>query len=199
MIDSSHDNPSLVLMSSPLVPKDIKEFAIEQMNISGVKYRAIDGPRGPFACMELYLPSAIGFFIAAGFFNGFLQKAGADCYDSLKSAMQSVWRKSKKLEEVAIGSKGKVNPNNKYSLTYSITGEVAQGINFKFVIRTDISTEDADNGISAFLNLINEIHSGEVNKADLEALITHRPVGGTILVTFDASKAKIVAVDPLAN
>ena len=143
----------------------------------------------------MYLPTAIALFIAAGFFNGFLQEAGKDAYAALKGAAIELWQRSRGTRITMVGTEGKVSSKQVYSIAYSITGAVVPGLNFKFVIRTDLEQDTAEAGIIAFLELIDDIHQDRVAEADAKALLTYRPVGGTVLVTFDAETRRIVPVN----
>ena len=73
---------------------------------------------------------------------------------------------------------------------FSIVGEYAQGLRFKLLI----GTGEAENAIAAFLRLIDDLVHDRVSEDDCKALLTWLPVGGTVLVTYDAATAKIVPV-----
>lgn len=156
-------------------------------------------PGGPYAGVELYLPTAVALFIAAGFFNGFLSEAGKDAYIAFKGAVATLWEKSSRLRTASVGSAGKVDAGKLYSLSYSITGEVTPGLNFKLVLRKDIDAAGARQAIEAFLDLFNDILSDRISEPDARALLAFRPVGGTVLVTFDLELGRIIPVNAFQN
>lgn len=177
------------------VPDDVESSFRQKFDSTDIKIDVERHPGGPYAGIELYLPTAIALFIAAGFFNGFLQEAGKDAYATLKGAAIELWQRSRGAHITRVGTEGKVSSKQVYSLAYSITGVVVPGLNFKFVVRTDLEQDTAEAGIVAFLELIDDIQQDRVAVADAEALLTYRPVGGTVLVTFDAEARKIVPVN----
>jgi hypothetical protein len=69
------------------------------------------------------------------------------------------------------------------------------GLNFKFLIQTEIDAETAEAGIGAFVDLIRDLLDDRLAEADVRALLTYKPVSGTVLVTFDAASRKIIPVN----
>jgi hypothetical protein len=193
------NRPDILLMIQEGLPDDIETDARAFLHGPSLNFMVIRQPGGPYAGIELYLPTAIGLFVAVGFFNGVLQELGKDAYVGLKSAAVALWRRSASLNVTAIGTAGKVSPRQRYSLAYSITGEVLPGLNFKFLIQTEIDPDTADAGIEAFLALIDDLLNDRVAEADVKALLTYKPVGGTVLVAFDADSRKIVPVDAFGS
>ena len=151
----------------------------------------------PYAGLELYLPTAAVLFVTAGFFNGFLKKAGEDSYDALKRAALSLWKRLRSAPITVVATPGKVSPDPKYSLAYSIVGQYAPGLNFKLVVKTQIGPEEAEAGIAAFFQLIDDLINDRVSEADCAALLTYMPMAGTVLVTYDAATMRIVPVDAM--
>lgn len=193
------DRPDIVLMLQEGLPDDIESEVRMQLERSGFNLMVIHQPGGPYAGIELYLPTAIALFVTAGFFNGVLQELGKDAYVAFKKTAFALWKRAARLNVTLIGSAGKVSPNRRYSAAYSITGEVVPDLNFKFIIQTDVSADDAEGGIEAFIKLIDNILNDRLSEADLKALLTYQPVGRTVLVTFDSASRTIVPVDAFAD
>lgn len=193
------DRPDIVLMLQEGLPADIESEVRTQLERSGFNLLVIHQPGGPYAGIELYLPTAIALFVTAGFFNGVLQELGKDAYVAFKQTALALWKRAARLNVTLIGSAGKVSPTRRYSAAYSITGEAAPGLNFKFVIQTDVSADDAEGGIEAFINLIDNILNDRLSEVDLKALLTYQPVGRTVLVTFDSASRAIVPVDAFTD
>lgn len=193
------DRPDIVLMLREGLPNDIESEVRTQFERSGFNLMVIHQPGGPYAGIELYLPTAIALFVTAGFFNGVLQELGKDAYVAFKKTAFALWKRATRLNVTLIGSAGKVSPNRRYLATYSITGEVIHGLNFKFIIQTDVSDDDAEGGIEAFIKLIDNIINDLLSEEDLKALLTYQPVGRTVLVTFDSASCTIIPVDAFAD
>jgi hypothetical protein len=177
------------------VPDQFADGIIESFSAPGLDVDLQRISSGPFAGIELYLPAAVMLYIASGYFNGFLQKAGDDHYEVLKAATKKLWKRSAGLRVGAVGSAGKVSPSRKFSLAYAIVGQAAPRLNFKLILKADIDEAAAEEGIAAFLDLIRNLHAGTLSEEDLNALLQYRPVGGTALVTFDAIAKRIIPVD----
>jgi hypothetical protein len=193
---SQQEQPHLMLMVEEGLPDLIAtEFqaAIEKLDYDVTVVRK---PRGPFAGVEWLMPTAIGLYVTARFFDGFIQEAGKDTYTAFKHSALSLWWHSKKLRIMPVGSAGKVSRTQAYSLAFSITGQITAGLRFKFMVQSDVGPESAETGINAFLELITDLLAHQIPESDLNALLTYKPVGGIVLVTFDADKRKIVPVDP---
>lgn len=187
--------PDILLMFQVGLPDDIEADARDHFDGTGANLGVIRHPGGPYAGAELYLPTAIALFVTAGFFNGVLQEVGKDAYAAFKNGARALWRRASRLTVTAIGTKGKVSPAQRFSLAFSITGEVAPGLNFKLLLQSEVDAEVAESGIGAFVNLIADVLNDRLSEADVKALLTYKPVGGTVLVTFDAATGKIVPVD----
>lgn len=190
--------PNVVLMLLEELPDDIEPEVRSQLEPFGMYPMVIRQP-GIYAGVELYMPTAIALFIAAGFFNGVLQELGKDAYVAFKKTAFMLWKRATGINVTLIGSPGKVSQNRRYSTAYSITGEVVPGLKFKFIIRTDVSADDAEGGIDEFMKLIDDIIHGRLSEENLKALLTYKPVGGTVLVTFDSESRSIVPVDAFAD
>lgn len=193
--NSLSGRPDILLMIQEGLPDNIEADVRVHLDEPGLNFGVIRHPGGPYAGVELYLPTALALFAAAGFFNGVLQEAGKDAYVAFKDAALALWRRASGLTVTPIGTPGKVSPKQRFSLAYSITGEMVPGLNFKFLIQTEIDAETAEAGINAFVDLIHDLLNDRMAEADVRALLTYKPVSGTVLVTFDAASRKIIPVN----
>lgn len=193
--NSLSGRPDILLLIQDGLPDNIESDVRGHLDELGLNIGVIRHPGGPYAGVELYLPTALALFVAAGFFNGVLQEAGKDAYTAFKGAALALWRRASSLNVTAVGTSGKVSPTERFSLVYSITGEMVPGLNFKFLIQTEIDAETAEAGIGAFVDLIRDLLNDRMAEADVMALLTYKPVSGTVLVTFDAASRKIIPVN----
>jgi len=190
--------PHILLLHRAEVPAEWADDALSLLDAPNLRLQAMGLSAGPYAGAELYLPSAIGLFVAAAYFGGFLSKAGEDHYEALKAASIRLWKRASSIRVTAIGSAGKVSRSQPFSLAYSITGEIVPNLRFKFVLRASFADDEAEVAIVRFLDLIRDIHSGTLEEDTLKALLLHRPVGGTAIVTYDPVSHSIIPVDPRA-
>ncbi|KZC77794.1 hypothetical protein AYR46_16690 [Sphingobium yanoikuyae] len=193
--NSLSGRPDILLMIQEGLPDNIEADVRVHLDEPGLNFGVIRHPGGPYAGVELYLPTALALFAAAGFFNGVLQEAGKDAYVAFKDAALALWRRASGLTVTPVGTPGKVSPKQRFSLVYSITGEMVPGLNFKFLIQTEIDAETAEAGINAFVDLIRDLLNDRMAEADVRALLTYKPVSGIVLVTFDAASRKIIPVN----
>ncbi|GHD49862.1 hypothetical protein GCM10017083_22720 [Thalassobaculum fulvum] len=187
--------PIIGVMVADFLPVDIEEDVETDLEAPGLPLAVRRMPFGPFAGLELYLPSAVMIFIAAGYFNGFLAKLGEDHYDKLKRVAKRLFHRSSTIGITKVSTSGK-DSSSGFSLAYSVTGEVVPGLHFKLILRTDIDPDAGQRGVETFLNLIRDIHAGVLDQTTIDRLLDHRPIGGTVLVTFDSERGEIVTVPP---
>lgn len=187
--------PTVGLLLYEELPEDFEAGIAEQLASNEFTFGVLRIPGGPFAGLELYLPAAVGVFIASSYFGGIIGKIGEDHYLSLKAVAKRLWRQSSQLKIGIIGTPGKVVAAPRFSIAYSITGEVLPALSFKLVLSAEILGTEAEEAIDAFLDMLRDLHAGTLSEEDLAALLTYRPVGGTALVTFDPREKRIIAVD----
>lgn len=195
-LDEDSRKPDILVMHYEDIPGELFGDFFNAIKAPDLRARAFAFSSGPYAGLELYLPAAIGIFIASSYFSGFFAKAGEDHYEAFKAASVKLWNRVRNVPTVAIGTPGKVRSSQKFSLVYSITGELLPRLSFKFVLRTSFSDNESAVAISRFLDLIRNIHLGEIDEDTLKALLLHRPIGGVVIVTFDPTTNSIVPVDP---
>lgn len=187
--------PPLAIALNPELPDDIAREALDLLNDAGTPAALLRLPGGPYAGLELYLPSAVALFIALSYFGGAFKKAGEEQYAALRAAAGKLYRRSRGVSTAAVGRAGEVAGGGGFSLVYSIRGEVASGLSFKFVLMRGVDLSEADEGVSAFPELLRDIHDGN---CDTE-LLSCQPIGGLVVVTYDAKLDRIVPVDVLAG
>lgn len=118
---------------------------------------------GPYAGMEWFVPTAVIFFVAKSYFDGFLKEAGKDHYQLLKSRMSTTATKamqSPRIEPLIFGSKGKLRTDNPYSLALSIYAEANDGNTFKLLLPKLSYQPDYEQIVCSFLNFLSDYHEG---------------------------------------
>ena len=76
----AENRPALAIVLSDVLPEAFGESLRERLAAPDLPVTVERMRMGPFAGLEVYLPSAVMLFVAAGYFNGFLQKLGEDHY-----------------------------------------------------------------------------------------------------------------------
>ncbi|GAA4781556.1 hypothetical protein GCM10023219_32410 [Stakelama sediminis] len=194
---NDRQRPTIALLLYEDLPDDFESGLAEQLSCEDYTFDVLRIPRGPFAGLELYLPAAVGLFIASSYFGGIISKIGEEHYSALKEAAKRLWTQSSQLRIGMTGTPGKLAAAPKFSVVYSITGEVEPNVSFKLLLRCDILGAEAEEAINTFLDMLRDLHAGLLSEDDLAALLTYRPIGGTALVTFNPKTKKIVAVNGL--
>lgn len=187
--------PEIALLLNEYLPVDFGAEFREELRAPSLNYQERRLSAGPYAGLEYYLPSTVMIFIATAYFSGPIQKLGEAHFAIVKSAAKALWARATGVRLTAIGSAGKVSASPKFSLAYSIIGEIAVGVHFKLLISTEVTHENAAKGIDSFLNLIRDIHHDNIDPELMGELLRQKPIGGVVLVTYDYAAGRIVAVD----
>jgi hypothetical protein len=190
-MEATFPRPNVAITLFEGLPPTFDMEVAQMLEGSGLDIPVIRTRGGPFAGVELYMPAAVMLFIASGYFNGFLQKAGEDHYELLKRIALYAWRRASAIRLTALGKK----TDRRFSMSYAIGGESPDGTRFKLLVQMEITEDDASEAIAAFLEFLRALHNGTVTEADLKALLTYPVIGGTALVTFDPRTKKIVPVN----
>jgi len=158
------ESPNIAIVYNENLPSEpFKEFkeVISNRNLSIIiESKENDGP---YACSEWFILTSAATFIAASYFSGFLKEAGKDHYQILKTSLSGLTNKvmsKPKIEPVIIGTEGKISKNNPYSLAFSIYAEANDGNRFKLLLPKPHDVDDYTEIIYAFLEFLNNFHSG---------------------------------------
>lgn len=187
------ERPDIGILYADKVPSEffddfLSSISDENLNIL-IESRGSDQH---FACLEWFIPSVIGVFLAKSYFDGFVKEAGKDHYQLLKTKLSNLSHKSletPKIEPVLFGTTGKLSTNNPYSLAFSVHAEATDGKVFKLLLPKPTEGSDYTLHIYAFLEYLSDFHSGVKNYGDIgyqEQAIT--TPGGLIFVHYNERK-----------
>lgn len=158
-----------------------------------------------YASLEWLVPTAIFAFITKAYFDGLIQSAGADHYIILKRVLKKVLPQFSDTRSIAIGSGGKVKPENPFSSILSIEAEVEPGILFKLLLQRNASGEEVSVAIEYFLSFVRQFHANELTADCLMKLREYNVRGSRILVCFEHESGSLrlidvmERVDPIGN
>lgn len=150
---------------------------------------------GPYAGLALYLPTAIMIFVTSSYFGGIFKKIGEEHYLGIKSASIALWKKAKFLRISAVGPHEKIADYDRYQLSYSIVVGVNENVRFKLILKIELTEDESVEAISGFLDLIRRLHLDQLIDAERKTLSVLRPIGGTVIVTYDPVTRSIVGAD----
>lgn len=88
--------PDIGLMLLEALPADF-EADFDELNTPEVTAATLRRSGGPYNGVELYLPAAVGLFVASSYFGGALKKAGEEHYLALRAVAKRLWKESSKL------------------------------------------------------------------------------------------------------
>lgn len=199
LVDDAIYRPNLILGIPESFPENWADEALAELQSTGADTGILRTSEGPFAGIELYLPTAVGIFILSGFFNGFLSKMGEDSYAAVKRGAKALYKKARLLTVRTIASAPGKARNTGYSMVFAIGCELLPTLRVKLLIPIDASIQEVEEAIDNFLDLMLDVHTRRVNRKIIDDLLIYPPVSGMILVTFNPDLGKIVAVDGLAN
>ncbi len=98
-----------------------------------------------------------------------------------------------------ITAKGPVERADRYSPIYSLWTQRDNGGRFKMLVPNGVTEAGLDAALGAYLTFIQAYHAGALEPEDLEILAEARPLGGVVLLAYDAASRTIQLVDPLAE
>ena len=92
-----------------------------------------------------------------------------------------------------------MNAEQPYSLLFSLVAEIGEGLTFKLLLKKRASSDEYEAAVTAFLDLLDAIHSGEIDEGTFERLANGRIVGRTLLLAYDEQAKRLTPIDPLAK
>ena len=184
------------IMHVSTVPSGFLDEFVQEMRNEDIEVD-IHSHQGIFAGLELYLPTAILVYLTKPYFEAFLSELGKDHYRVLKGAITRLFARTVKLRYTAVGSAGKLSPERKYSLAFSVTANLAGNIQYKFLLQEHLTAAEGEVAITAFLDLARAMVEKRVPSEVAVELNRARLVGRTVLLCYDFSGGRIIAVDPL--
>jgi hypothetical protein len=192
---SEHLPPDIGLLAIEGTPDSWTRDFESEIYVDDLRVASESHNGGPYAGLALYLPTAIGIFIASSYFGGAFKKLGEEHYIVIKEAILKLWRRASKIRVSGIGLAEKVSDFERYQLSYSISSRISDRLTFKLVLKMDLSEAASEQAILTFLDTIRDIHLGCIDSATLERLVARRPMAGIVVVTFDPKKMELVPAD----
>lgn len=191
--------PDIVIAISEIIPDNITTDFTEALAAAGEAPAVMRTPPGPFAGLEVYLPAAVGVFIASSYFGGMLTKLGEEHYQVLKAATVKLWERTRPIRSFSVGTRAKVEAAERYSSVFAVTVEVRPQVRLKLVFEHDVDPAAAATAIYTLLDLARAANdAGEVGHAvDIKGELSF--VAGTAVVTSSVEPRCLIAVDPLAE
>lgn len=156
-------------------------------------------PPGLMAGIEWLMPAFVTGFVASAYFGGFFQEMGKDHYLLLKEQFKKLYPKVAGPESPQIrvvGTKGKVNEVQPYSLYFSLIGEGPNDLRLKLLLKKQVAPAEYDRCVDLFLDLLKDMNSGAMTDAVRRRFDSVMPMGRTVLVVYDDTLDDIVPIDP---
>lgn len=192
--------PKIAIVHVNTVPGHVfEEFRLASTSPEvDVQIIAIEPP-GPMAGIEWLMPAFVTGFIASAYFGGFFQEMGKDHYVLLKEQIKKLYPKvaGPDAPDVRlVGTRGKVNEAQPYSLFFALMGEGPDGLRLKLLLKRPISPEEYGRCVDAFLTILEDLNSGSLTAAVQRRFESVAPIGRTMLVVYDDALGEVVPVDP---
>jgi hypothetical protein len=149
-----------------------------------------------FAGVEWLMPTQVVVFLAQAFVGAIVAELGKEGYKKLRSALLALYAKSSQLHITRVSSKGKIAADPIYSLAFSIVVSTNDELIFKLLIQRELTPEQAEEAVSAFLELVAAFADGTVPPDTLHRLEQTPTMGRTLLLAYDFDARRIVGVGP---
>jgi hypothetical protein len=181
---------ALVFAGSGLLPADAIDELRELRTPTHCEFLAIERrSAGPFAGIELALPTAFFVLIGSAYASAFFAELGKEHAKKLSKALSSVASKflSKKIK----------HKNNRYSLIFSIEAKICD-IPAKLVFPVDATDEERDLAIEIFLRVVEGSHE-TVDQALISTVVRNPAPFGKNVVALDPARRCLRRVDLMSG
>ncbi|PPC94862.1 MAG: hypothetical protein CTY33_02955 [Methylotenera sp.] len=194
-------SPHIVINHIKTIPEEIfsefKDSVLEGGFNLQIESRESEGA---YASIEWLIPTAVIVYISKSYFDGFLNEVGKDHYIFIKKGFNKLWEKffgASAPNTVRIGSKGKVSKDQPYSFVFSILAEAEPHLSFKLLIQTDVTEQEYEYILDAFIDFIVAFHSHTLSQETIVMLKTSRAIGGVLLLAYNRESELLEPVDPI--
>jgi predicted nucleotide-binding protein len=187
----AEDVPNLLLAYPDGLPSANLQAFADAVACSGVRLQVDRKERGPYAGVELLLPT-VAFILLA---KGFLEEAGKDGYQALKRGLAALWPVFFGTERLvrarAVASPPGKLADDAFSRAFSVRtiGEGRHEI--KLLLRDDATLDEVDASLRAFIDLLSALDARRA------PAITYQ--GAVALVAYDARSRTLYFPDAYAS
>lgn len=154
---------------------------------------------GPMAGIEAYLPTAIGLWLTAEYFAPMVNDLGKDHYTALKQAFSKLFVKADSISVSKLGSAGKVNVDNPYSMILSIEAQTEGRAKFKLLLPIGAEESEIGCAVDIFASFMRRFHSNQLSKQEKELVKSARVIGGCVITVANVEKRILEFPDPLKS
>jgi len=159
-------------------------------------------PSGPLACLEWFIFPLVAAYISKPYFEAFFGEMGKDHYAILKRKLSETTTKvmsQPRIEPVLLGTSGKINKDNPYSLAFSIYAEANDNRRFKLLLPKPAEDNNYKEIIEIFLDFLSEYHSGLKELGAIGFDTNTKPPSGLIFVHVNPITKSIEWLDHMAR
>lgn len=196
MIEGRSRSPIAVAYPASIDEELVRDF-VEAVELEGYPVAQHPVPDGMEyrAAIEWLMPTLLVIYVAKGYFDGFLQAAGADHYKIFKNAAGHLLQSASKLRPIKSFPRRDRPSSNLYSSAISIVFSI-DGETFKLLFYSDASESEICEAMSAFLRFA-EMKSCGAGVGDMVILRKMAYPGAPRLLTFSKDDGKLREIDPL--
>lgn len=151
------DIPHIAIEFPDYFPEDFEEMLTSGIENDLLDLRVLRKEPIVWAASEWIVPGLIAVYILKPYFESFLKEAGREHYTLLKSKINDILSKSKKMEVNKIttgGTTQKLNSSNTQSKAISVSIQTKQGIIIKLLYDNNLDIETWQELTNDFLKLV---------------------------------------------
>ncbi|MCW5199634.1 hypothetical protein VU05_02775, partial [Desulfobulbus sp. F1] len=157
-------------------------------------------PEGPFNVLEWLTPTAAVVYIAKSYFDGFLGEMGKEHYGVLRKGIAALWAKffgsDRVVPQIKRVEAGGNILRTEYTLSFSILTQSKDGRRIKLMLKEEISQQEYQDAIDAFLIFI-ERHHNDVEGTEIPEQFCSEGIDNNLFVSYDAVRKEIQFLDIL--
>ncbi|VXA96545.1 hypothetical protein [Massilia sp. 9I] len=157
-------------------------------------------PLGPMAGVMWMMITGAFVYIGKSYFDGFLKEIGKEHYQLLKARLAELTTKTMdipRIEPVLVGTAGKVEEDDPYTMAFSIYVEMRDGSQIKLLLPKNDGSIDYSQRTGVFLDFVKRCYEdgdAVLNEAGIQP--SKRPGINPITVAFNSKSGKIEFQDP---
>lgn len=151
------DIPHIAIEFPDYFPEDFGDLLTNGIENELLDIRVLRKEPTAWAASEWIVPGLIAVYVLKPYFESFLKEAGKDHYTLLKTKINDILSKSKKMEVNTITSAGttqKLNSSNTQSKAISVFIQTKQGIVVKLLYDNNLDIETWQESTNDFLRLV---------------------------------------------
>ncbi len=191
---------NVVFVYSDIIPENIINKIVEENN-DDININIEKRISGPYACIEVLIPTAFILFILKPYTESFLSEMGKDHYEIIAKLIKNTAKKFIGKDKIVpikvITSTDSPKKTGKYSIAFSVMLKISEKYRIKFLFEESLSI----NEIEEYSNRIVQFITNNRDEEILNIIIANKNILliNTALFTYDKRRKEIILLNLKEN